>query len=156
MCISQQSPDVPEIFEFSHVISRSSICDLNFVQLAFADKKAGCPLGKPIGGSSLEEVELRGGQEVSHLPAPCSGCPIPRVKPWNFFWRAGDLGRTPPHSHLTLKDNTQKVNLLLWTVSFPLGRSSHWERACSYENAARSNKEQALCEWDIMMNIFFW
>ena len=52
---------------------------------AFADKATDCAIGKPVGGSSLEEVELRGGQEVSHLPAPCSGCPIPRVKPWNFF-----------------------------------------------------------------------
>ena len=28
---------------------------------AHADKKTDCAFGKPVGGSSLEEVELRGG-----------------------------------------------------------------------------------------------
>ena len=66
--------------------------NLNFLQLAFADTKTDCPLGKSVGGSPLEEVELRGGQEVPHLPASCSGCPIPimdRVQTLEF---AGDLG----------------------------------------------------------------
>ena len=47
-----------------------------FLQLAFSDKKADRPSGKPVSGSSLEEVELWGGQEVSHLPAPRSGCDL--------------------------------------------------------------------------------
>ena len=42
----------------------------------FADKKADCPLGKLVGGSHVEEVELRGGQEVPHLPAPGPGCQL--------------------------------------------------------------------------------
>ena len=38
-----------------------------------ADKKTDCAFGKPVGGSSLEEVELRGGKEVPHVSAPCPG-----------------------------------------------------------------------------------
>ena len=56
---------------------KSVTADLNFVQVVFADKATDHPLGKPIGGSPLEEVEFRGGQEVPYLPASCSGCPIP-------------------------------------------------------------------------------